>query len=120
MTTIRKKCLIVDDEFMITMYLASLAEQYDFEVCGIATNCDDAVEMALLHKPDVILMDVRLRGETDGVDASIRIHEQLDARIIFITGSQEPATLDRILTDNPYSILFKPVEPAELKHAMTV
>ena len=78
------------------------------EVCGVATTADEAVSLALQHDPAVVLMDVRLVGERDGVDAGQAIQGRLGAKIIYVTGSQEPATIKRIQGAHPFAILFKP------------
>jgi two-component system, response regulator PdtaR len=74
--------------------------------------------MAREHRPRVIIMDVRLRGEMDGVDAALAIHESLDSRIIFVTGSREPETMARIRLDNPAAVLFKPVSNQQFQSAV--
>ncbi|WP_297506725.1 response regulator [uncultured Caulobacter sp.] len=108
------RVLIVDDEFIITETLRIYVEDLGLEVCGTAATADAAVDMALAQKPFLVLMDVRLQGERDGVDAALAIHEQVGAKVIFITGSREPATLTRIQSDHPAGILFKPISEGQL------
>ncbi len=106
--------LIVDDDFLIAEYLREVVEDAGCRVCATASTAEDAVAEALRHKPDVVLMDVRLRGDGDGVDAAIRIHARLGAPVVFITGSNEPETLRRIHADHPRGILVKPILPEQL------
>jgi DNA-binding NarL/FixJ family response regulator len=73
------------------------------------------VAQAQLHRPAVILMDMRLRGIKDGVDAAQAIHESVGSKIIFVTGSREQKTIDRISHDHPFAILFKPVSDGALE-----
>jgi two-component system, response regulator PdtaR len=110
--------LVVDDEQLIALSLRMTLEDMGIEVCGMAATADKAVELARLHQPGIILMDVRLRGRRDGVDAALEIHRTLDVAIIFITGSREPETLERIRLDNPEVILFKPILPVHLREAI--
>src|SRR3546814_5258704 len=70
-------------------------------VCGIAATAKGAVALAIKHRPQLVLMDMRLAGEGDGVDAALAIHEKVGSKVIFITGSREPATMDRIQLDHP-------------------
>jgi DNA-binding NarL/FixJ family response regulator len=63
-------------------------------------------------------MDVRLQGLGDGVDAALAIHEHVGSKVIFVTGSREPATLDRIGMDHPAGVLFKPVSDRQLRTAI--
>jgi two-component system, response regulator PdtaR len=110
--------LVVDDEQLIALGLRLTLEDMGIEVCGTAATADKAVELAQRHKPGIILMDVRLRGEGDGVDAALEIHRMLDVAIIFITGSREPEMVARIQQDHPAEILFKPILPIHLREAI--
>jgi DNA-binding NarL/FixJ family response regulator len=107
--------LLVDDEEMIAMSLSYQLEDLGFIICGTAGTAEEAIIMADTHRPKVILMDVRLKGEKDGIDAALTIHEHIGSRVIFLTGSTEPSTVERINLDHPYAILFKPVSYRQLK-----
>ena len=63
-------------------------------------------------------MDMRLRGEKDGVDAALAIHELVGSKVIFVTGSKEPKTTAGILSDHPTAILYKPISASELQAAI--
>lgn len=110
--------LVVEDEFLIAQGLALQAEDLGLNVCAIADDADDAVAQAQFHRPRLVFMDVRLRGQRDGVDAALAIHETVGSKVIFITGSREPATLTRIQADHPAGILFKPVSDLQFKAAV--
>lgn len=114
MTLHRNRVLIVDDEFIITELLRIHVEDLGLDVCGVAATADDAIALAVEHRPYLVLMDMRLLGERDGVDASTAIHAQVGSRVIFITGSREPSTMERIQTDHPAAILFKPIAEGQL------
>ena len=118
MSDLRQCVLVVDDEFMIAELWTIHVENMGIEVCGVAATADEAVALALRHRPHVILMDVRLKGDKDGVDAAIEIHKSVGSRIIFVTGSTEPSTRDRIALDHPVATLFKPVSDRELQNAV--
>jgi DNA-binding NarL/FixJ family response regulator len=110
-----RKAVIVDDEFLITDYLTVICKGAGVEVAGIAHRPDEAYQMVMEKKPDFVLMDVRLKAEEDGVDVSNRIHAELpETKIIFITGSNEPSTIQKINSDHPYRILIKPINPKDL------
>jgi DNA-binding NarL/FixJ family response regulator len=114
----KAKVLIVDDEFLIQELLTILIENMGLKVCGRAATADHAVELALRHRPDIVLMDMRLQGEKDGVDAALAIHEVMDTKTIFITGSKEPKTVARIHLDHPDAVLFKPISDSQLHFAV--
>ena len=107
--------LIVEDEFLIAEALAMLVEDLGLTVCASAVTADQAIWLAQLHKPTLVLMDVRLKGPKDGVDAALAIWNLLRVPIIYITGSAEPENIARINSDHPAGVLFKPFQFAEFK-----
>jgi CheY-like chemotaxis protein len=115
---LRKCVLVVDDEFIIAELWSIHVEDMGLEVCGIAATAAAAVALAQQHRPAIVLMDLRLRGEKDGVDAALEIHELVGSKIIFITGSSEPSTRARIQMDHPFAVLFKPVSDRQLQTAI--
>ena len=121
MSALRKDLvLVVDDEFLIAQGLCLQVEDLDMVVCATAATADDAVVLAQAHRPAIVLMDMRLRGDKDGVDAALAIHHTVGSKVIFITGSREQATLDRIQLDHPAGVLFKPISDRQLKTAIDV
>ena len=118
MTSSLPSVLVVDDEFIIANSLSMQIEEMGYSVCGVAATAREAVELAQAHRPDIVLMDVRLRGEEDGVDAALAIHESTGSKVIFITGSREPATMARIELDHATAVLFKPIYGHQLRNAV--
>lgn len=110
--------LVVDDEFLVAEGLCMQVEDMNLSVCGTATNADEALALAMMFRPEVVLMDMRLRGEQDGVDAALAIHAEVGSKVIFITGSREQSTIDRIHQDHPAGLLFKPVSDRQLRMAI--
>jgi DNA-binding NarL/FixJ family response regulator len=118
-TTGPTRVVIVEDDFLNARYFQIVCEDFGAEVLGMAATRDDAVRLILATRPTHVLMDMRLRGPGDGVDAALEVFERLpETRIIFITGSNEPATLQRIELDHPYRVLIKPIDPDELRQAL--
>lgn len=118
MSQLQNTVLVVDDEFLIAEGLCMQVEDMGLHVCGTAATADEAVTLTRQHRPAVVLMDMRLRGEGDGVDAALAIHEDVGSKVIFITGSREQATIDRISLDHPAGVLFKPVSDRQLRAAI--
>jgi DNA-binding NarL/FixJ family response regulator len=114
MTGLNRTVLIVDDEILIALGFRIQVEAMGLPVCDIAATAEQAIASAQTHRPAVILMDLRLKGQKDGVDAAVAIHESVGSKVIFITGSREPATIDRIHKNHPFALLFKPVADQEL------
>ena len=109
MTGLNRCVLVVEDHAMISEMWCLHMEIMGLEVCGTATTADDAIDLAAEHRPAIVLMDVRLIGEKDGVDAAMAIHDAVGSKVIFITGSNEPSTIARIEQDHPAAVLIKPV-----------
>jgi len=109
---------IVDDEFLIATGLSIQLESLGMTVCGTAATADEAVALVQARRPAVVLMDVRLGGDKDGVDAALAIHKTVGSKVIFVTGSREPATMARIGLDHPAAVLFKPVSDWQLRQAI--
>jgi DNA-binding NarL/FixJ family response regulator len=118
MTELQNHVLIVDDEYLIVQGLWGQLEDMGMAVCGSAATADEAVALAQTHRPMIVLMDMRLRGEKDGVDAALAIHDTVGSKVIFITGSREPATMARIQLDHPSAVLFKPVSNLQFRTAI--
>ena len=109
---------VVDDEFLIATGLSMQIEGLGMTVCGTAATADEAVALVRAARPAIVLMDVRLHGEKDGIDAALEIHEAVGSKVIFVTGSREAATIDRIRLDHPAGVLFKPVQDWQLRDAI--
>src|SRR5690242_13169258 len=114
----RQSVLIVEDQFLISEYLRIWIEAFGHSVCGVAKSAARAVELALAHRPDVVLLDMRLEGDRDGVHAAMDIGAVYSPRFIYVTGSSEPSMIERINEDSPFRILIKPIDPAELQEAI--
>ncbi|HXA40719.1 MAG TPA: response regulator [Phenylobacterium sp.] len=110
---------VVDDEFLIATGLTMQLEDMGMRVCGTAATADEAVSLAQAARPAVVLMDVRLAGQKDGIDAALAIHETVGSKVIFVTGSREAATIARIEQDHPAGLLFKPVLAWQLREAIS-
>jgi DNA-binding NarL/FixJ family response regulator len=115
MSDLRECVLVVDDEALIAELWCIHMNAMGMEVCGTAATAEDAIALAQEHRPRLVLMDMRLQGEKDGVDAALTIHTAVGSKVIFITGSKEAGTMTRIQLDHPAAVLFKPVFDRQLK-----
>jgi DNA-binding NarL/FixJ family response regulator len=118
LTGLRHCVLVVDDEVLIAELWCMILEDMQVEVCGIARNVASAIALANQFRPKVILMDVRLEGPGDGIDAAIAIRQSVGSKVIFITGSRDSPTIARIQAAGPARVLFKPVGDGELQDAV--
>jgi DNA-binding NarL/FixJ family response regulator len=114
-SALNRHVLVVDDDILIVMGLTAQVEDMGLTICGSASTADRGIELAQQLRPFLVLMDMRLDGAKDGVDAALAIHETVGSKVIFITGSQDPATIERIKLDHPSAVLIKPVSEVQLR-----
>jgi two-component system, cell cycle sensor histidine kinase and response regulator CckA len=106
--------LIVEDEVIVAENLHMKLEQLGYAVAGIAVKGEEAVEMALRLKPQLILMDIQLNGQEDGIHAAEMIRAQYDVPMIYLTAHSDPTTLARAKFTGPFGYILKPFEMRDL------
>jgi diguanylate cyclase (GGDEF)-like protein len=114
------RVLIVEDEAITALDLATELRGLGYDVCGIVDTAEDAVTVAAQERPQVVLMDVRLADGGDGIEAAREVGLRQDAAIIFLTAHSDEATLARALVVSPAGYLIKPFRARELKVAIDV
>ncbi len=115
-----RKILIVENELIFAHDLRQKLERYGFQVTGMADRSETAVAAALKDHPDLILMDIRLRGDVDGITTAERIRAEMDVPVIFLTAYADDATLARARATGPFGYVLKPVEDRALLAAITM
>lgn len=118
MTVLPKSVLIVEDDALIALSFADMLHEIGLRVCGTADTAERAIALAEELRPHLIMMDVRLRGSGDGIDAALAIQNKSPTAIIYVTGSCEQQVLDRMAGTRHAAVLVKPVYPAQLKEAV--
>lgn len=108
------KILIVEDEMIISMEIKQKLHGMGYVVVGQAITGESAIQKAGETMPDLILMDIRLKGEMDGITAAKRIMDLHDLPIIFLTAHSDKATLERAISVSPSGYLLKPFKEREL------
>jgi DNA-binding response OmpR family regulator len=107
--------LIVEDELIVAESLSADLMRKGYAIAGIVSSGAEAVNMALLTQPDVILMDIMLKGSLDGIETSKVIQKHRFVPIIFITAFSDRATLDRAMqSQEPLHYLVKPIRLKDL------
>jgi CheY-like chemotaxis protein len=115
----RARALIIEDEILIALELEELLAGLGYAVCGLAPNGSKALNLAISHKPNLALVDVRLERSEEGIEFARRLREVCGAAIVFVTASMEQTTLDRIKTQVPGApVVAKPVVPQRLAEAV--
>jgi CheY-like chemotaxis protein len=109
------RVLIVEDEFFISLHTEQLLQVLGHVVVGIAVSADQAIHVAEQKRPDVVLMDIRLNGSRDGIEAADEIRKRLGIGSIFVTANTDPQTRQRALASQPLGFLEKPLTEQRLK-----
>lgn len=104
-----KKVLIVEDNMIISLDLEDSLRRKGFDVVGTVTSGEIAIQQLKLKSPDIVLMDIGLKGELDGIDTARKMHAICDVPIVFLSGNSDPATIDKANTVNYKDFLIKPV-----------
>jgi len=114
------RILVVEDEGAVAIDIQRCLEESRFEVTGIATSMEEAIQEASSFRPDLILMDIRIKGKADGIEAAGCLHQQFGLPIIFLTAHDDADTLERAKRTDPMAFLLKPFKPAELISAVEI
>ena len=107
------KIMIVDDDATIQMELEESLHHMGHTV-GTADTAAGAIEMAREMKPDLILMEVKVRGKMDGISAAWKIKEEMDVAVVFITGFGDPEYIERAKRVEPFGYVMKPFDEQEI------
>ena len=109
------RVFVVEDEVLVARDIKSRLEKLGYQVIGTAARGDDAVSRVLSERPDLILMDINLKGDMDGIEAADRIRAEADLPIIFCTAYSNDETLARAKVTVPYGYVLKPFDNRELE-----
>jgi diguanylate cyclase (GGDEF)-like protein/PAS domain S-box-containing protein len=108
------RILIVEDEKIICLDLQRRLEKFGYDVAGIASTAHEAIDKASELRPDIILMDIMLGEDSDGIDAATEIKELLAIPVIFLTAYADDKTLERAKAAEPFGYVLKPFKEREL------
>jgi CheY-like chemotaxis protein len=106
---------VVEDDRIIARSLRMLLEQSGYEVTAVASTGQAAIHEANETKPDLILMDIILDDEMDGIEATLAIRSQLSVPVIYLTAYSDRATRERADSTQPFGYLSKPIMKHELR-----
>lgn len=116
----KKNVLIVEDESIVALEISSYIKELNFNVVAVVSSAKKAFEVVNSNALDLILMDVQIKGEIDGISCAEEIKNTKDIPIIYISAFSDDETFSRAIKTNPSSYLVKPFNPKELKIAMCI
>ncbi|GGW41412.1 response regulator [Arenibacter certesii] len=109
------KILIVEDNMVIQMFLECTIDEIENVAITTANNGEEALAIMEEEVPDLVLLDIGLNGERNGIEIAELINEKYGISIVFITGNSDQTTLERAQKANPEYIINKPIDENQLK-----
>ena len=113
-----EKILIVEDEGITSFELKTKIESWGYSVVGIASRSEDILKMIQYLEPDLITMDITIRGEMDGIEVVEILQKTREIPIIYVSAHSSDQIMERALKTSPYAFLIKPFADKELKFAI--
>ena len=108
------RIFIVEDESIVAKDIQNSLVKLGYEVIGIANNGKEAIEKIIETMPDLILMDIMIKGDLTGIDVSDRIKEKTKIPVIFLTAYADEGTLSKAKVTEPYGYILKPFKEIDL------
>ena len=112
------KILIVEDEMIIAANMSLQLTALGYEVTGIMLKGEDALEHIKQNEPDIILLDIHLKGELTGIETAHIIQQDANIPIIYVTANADEAHFNEAKTTNPYAFISKPFKKLDLQRAI--
>lgn len=106
--------LVVEDESIVSKDIQHSLKKLGFNVVGASSTGEKAIELAMSEKPDIVLMDIMLKGDMNGIEAARVIRENLSIPVIFLTAYADEATLSKAKITEPYGYILKPFKEIDL------
>lgn len=108
------RIMVVEDEGLVALGIKQGLESQGYEVTALVSSADGAINKALSTEPDLVLMDIHLKGGTDGIEVARQLKQTLNIPVIFLTAYSDKETLKRAISTEPFAYLIKPFEERTL------
>ena len=118
--TIPAKILVVEDEGIVAKDIENRLQKFGYDVCGTVATGEEAIVKVDELKPDLLLIDIRLRGAMDGIAVAQIVHYNFELPIIYLTANADELTLNRAMATEPFGYILKPFKEQELKLAIEI
>lgn len=115
-----RKILIVEDEFIVAENIEAILEKEGYEVCGIAGSAEDALKLVQKEKPGLVICDIFIRGNVNGIELAKEFSKQLPIPFIYLTAFADQQTLQKASQTNPLAYLVKPFTEKQLLAAVSM
>jgi CheY-like chemotaxis protein len=113
-----EKILLVEDDDVIAKVADWRLKNLGYSVCGRATTGAEAMELVVNTKPDLVLMDINIRGDIDGIETAKMIKKGFNIPVVYVTSHSDGPTLERAKATRPDGFIVKPFEDNDLRVAI--
>lgn len=110
--------MIIEDEVIVALDIQERLQKLGYEIAAIRHNSEKALSYLEIHAPDLILCDINIKGNKDGIDIAQFVKEKMTVPLIFVTALSDRATLERAKKTLPYGYVVKPFSDADLLSAI--
>ena len=114
------RILLVEDELIVAMYIEQALKRLGYRVVGVVDTGRGAIDRALAERPDLVLMDIRLKDDIDGIAAAREIHRHIRVPVVFLTAYADEPTIERAKAAGAYGYVLKPFQKTELHTTIEV
>jgi CheY-like chemotaxis protein len=114
------RILVVEDEHIVAMGIKKMVKSLGYTVTGVASSGEDAISKAESTFPDVVLMDIMLKGDMDGVEAAGEIKKRFDVPVVYLTAYSDNKILERAKKTEPFGYIVKPFDEKDLHSSIEI
>lgn len=112
------KILIVEDEMVIAANISLQLSELGYEVTGLIPRGEEALLHMKQNRPDLVLMDIQLKGELDGIETARRMQQKYDIPVIYLTANADEDHFEKAKSTHPYAFISKPFKKLDLQRAV--
>lgn len=114
------KIMIVEDELIVAKSLSGQLKKLGYEIAAVVASGEEAIDAATSANPELILMDIMLQGEIDGIEAAAKIWNDCEIPVIYLTANADRSTLERAKSSGSFGYIIKPFKKKELQAAIEI
>jgi CheY-like chemotaxis protein len=118
MSTPKGNIMVVEDEGVVSIDIRNMLKKAGYNIAAVAFQGEEAVRKAEQSNPDLVLMDIGLKGEMDGIETAKRIRNRFQIPVVFLTGFADEATVAKAQEVNPSGFIIKPINEEELNQTL--
>jgi CheY-like chemotaxis protein len=111
--------LVIEDEAVVALFLTDLLSELHYRVCGVVPSGREALALAAEHRPDIAMVDIRIKGDLDGLETARKLADQFGIRCVLLSGDPESLRSAASRGVAPAGILNKPYTPDQLERVLT-